>query len=127
VSTQEDPRQTAVVALVQDLFFGGRIRATGQACGVPVRLVRSQKALLDAAGAGAALVLVDLEARSVDVPAAIRAVKARAPGLAVVGFGAHVNTAALQAGQAAGADRVLARSAFTRELPALLRGAVERR
>jgi DNA-binding NarL/FixJ family response regulator len=124
VTAQADPRESVVVGLVQDLFFAGRIRAAGEACGVPVRLVRGEQALLEAA-AGAGLVLVDLEARSVDAAAAIRALKARAPGVVVVGFGAHVNTAALLAGRAAGADRVLARSAFTRELPALLRSAAQ--
>jgi DNA-binding NarL/FixJ family response regulator len=122
---EDVPTTSPVVGLVRDLFFAGRLRAAGEAVGVAVRLARTEQALLDAVAAGARLVLVDLEATSPDAAAAIRAVKARPTGAVVVGFAAHVNTAALQRGREAGADRVLVRSAFTRELPALLRAAAE--
>jgi hypothetical protein len=42
-------------------------------------------------------------------------------GVPVIAFGAHVQGAALVAARAAGADRVLARSAFVNALPGLLR------
>jgi hypothetical protein len=42
--------------------------------------------------------------------------------LLVVAFGSHLDREALQAARSAGADRVLARSAFVRELQPLLRG-----
>ncbi len=86
-------------------------------------LLRSAHALLDAAGARTPRrVLIDLDARGIDAPALIRALKAdvRTAASEVVAFVAHVNEPAIAAARLAGADRVLARSAFVRLLPSLL-------
>jgi DNA-binding NarL/FixJ family response regulator len=122
--TQErDGAVQTVVALAPDLFFAGKIRGAATALGVPLRLVNGEEQLLVALREPTRVVLVDLEARGIDAPAAIRAARAVVgDGARIIGFASHVNTAALGAGRAAGADRVLARSAFARELPALLRG-----
>jgi CheY-like chemotaxis protein len=112
-----------IVAAVNDLMFGSRIRAAAQQAGVSAVFVRTAADLLERA-ATANLVLLDLETRWLDAPATISALKgatqtARVP---VVVFGAHVDADALKAARDAGADRVLARSAFVKLLPELLRG-----
>jgi DNA-binding NarL/FixJ family response regulator len=112
-----------IVALAADLLFASRIRAAARAAGVDAVLFRSAEALLEAALARAPRrVLIDLDARGVDAPALIRALKAdaRTGASEVVGFVSHVNEAAIAAARDAGADRVLARSAFVRLLPSLL-------
>jgi CheY-like chemotaxis protein len=60
----------------------------------------------------------------VDVPALIARLKSdpETATIPVIAFGSHVNAEALRAAREAGADRVLARSAFVRDLPALLGG-----
>lgn len=112
-----------IVAAVNDLMFGSRIRAAAQQAGVSAVFVRAPADLLERA-ATADLVLLDLETRWLDVPAAINALKGAAPTAAVpiVVFGSHVEGEALSAAREAGADRVLARSAFVKLLPGLLRG-----
>jgi CheY-like chemotaxis protein len=114
--------QLTVVAAVNDLLFGARIRGAAQQAGVTVTFARSPDALLEQA-AGARLVLLDLETRWLDAPALIARLKSepRMAGVPVIAFGAHVQGAALVAARAAGADRVLARSAFVNALPGLLR------
>ncbi|HEX6135001.1 MAG TPA: hypothetical protein VFZ24_13625 [Longimicrobiales bacterium] len=112
-----------VVAAVADLVFGSRIRAAAEQAGIRCVFVRSGELLAEHAPA-ADLVLLDLETRWLDAPADIAALKAdpvtaRTP---IVAFGPHVDEAALVAAREAGADRVLARSAFVRLLPELLRG-----
>lgn len=110
-----------VHALVADLFFRARIETTASALGVPVAFARDRAELEAGLGDGPALVLVDLGHAAADPPGAIAALKARDPAPAVVAFGSHVDGPALAAAREAGADRVLARSAFTERLPDLLR------
>lgn len=113
----------AVVALCPDLVFASRVRGTGNAHGVGVRVVRSASGLEETVGEpGVRLALVDLTAAADGVDAVARA-KAREPGLRVVAFGRHDDTEALRSARAAGADQVLARSAFVQRLPDLLREA----
>jgi CheY-like chemotaxis protein len=103
-------------------MFAGRIRGTAGAAGRSVVLARRPQEVLDAVRAGAVRVLLDLDARSVDVPALIRALRedAATRHAEIIAWVSHVRTDAIAEAREAGADRVLARSAFVRELPALL-------
>ena len=101
-------------------MFGSRIRAAAQAAGVTAVFVKSAEELV-ARAEGADLVLLDLQTRWLDAPSAIRSLKTGpAAAVSVIAFGPHVEGAALVAAREAGADRVLARSAFVKELPGLL-------
>ncbi len=66
------------------------------------------------------LLIVDLNITAVDPMAAIRLAKGHAAGPRVVGFLSHVQVDLAAAARAAGADQVMARSAFTAQLPELL-------
>ena len=112
----DDPG-TGVVALVADLMFASRIR--GPAPGS--KTVHSPAALLDLLGPDTRLVLIDLHTRG--ALEAIPAARKAAPDATIVAFGSHVETDALTAAREAGADRVMARSAFVRELPGLVQAA----
>src|SRR5690606_12170770 len=118
-----EPAPAPILALAADLIFASRIRATATAVGATVHVVRSAEELLTRARETAPrLVLIDLEARAGDPAGAIRQLRATPETAAVpiVAFASHVNREAIEAARAAGASRVLARSAFVRELPALL-------
>jgi DNA-binding NarL/FixJ family response regulator len=111
-----------VHALLEDLFFRSRIEATAAAAGVGLLVSRTLKELrenIDASGAGG--VLVDLGIGTREAAEAIRALKQGPTPPIVVAWGSHVDAEALEGARGAGADRVLARSAFTRRLPDLLR------
>ena len=101
VDTGADADPGRVVALVADLMDRSRLGAA-----IPgIEFTR------DAAGrAGAAVVIVDL-ARLRDLAAELAAVRAAAPAARILGFGPHVEGAALEAARAAGADLVLPRLA----------------
>ena len=103
-----------IAALVADLMFASRIR--GPAPGA--KTVHNTDGLLKVLGPRTRLVLVDLHARG--ALEAIPGIREAAPESTIVAFGSHVETDALQAARQAGADRVMARSAFVRELPALV-------
>ena len=110
-----------VVALVADLMFGSRIREA--AAGAPVRTARKLEAFLEACRSEPpTIAFVDLDddrLQPLDAVRALRALPATAT-LPVIGFVSHVNGARALEAQAAGCTRVLARSAFVSELPALL-------
>lgn len=111
-----------VHALLDDLFFRSRIEATAEAAGVRLIVSRTLAELIDRIDeAGGTGVLVDLSLGTPAAAEAIAALKRRPEPPVVVAWGSHVDAEALEAARAAGADRVLARSAFTRRLPDLLR------
>jgi CheY-like chemotaxis protein len=119
---EHSDRSRTIIAAVNDLMFGSRIRAAAQQAGVSAVFVRSAGELA-ARAAQADLILLDLETRWLDAPASIAVLKADAAtaSVPIVAFGSHVDGDALLAARAAGADRVLARSAFVKALPDLLR------
>jgi CheY-like chemotaxis protein len=114
-----------VVAVVDDLFFAARIRATGEQVGVTVEVARDADALVAKARQDPpALVILDLQAQRLDPLALVARLKADAQLRAVplVGFLSHVEVELQQRARATGIDRVLPRSAFTKQLPELLLG-----
>lgn len=108
------PDQAKVVALTADLMFAARIRGAAPAAVT----VQSLDRLLEKVGESTRLVLVDLQAR--EAIATVSRVREHAPAARVVAFGPHVDADALSAAEAAGADRVMPRGAFVRELSVLV-------
>jgi DNA-binding NarL/FixJ family response regulator len=120
-----DARSPVVVALARDLMFVGRLVAEARSVGVPMIIVREPAKLTEAASA--ALLLVDLNLPGA-IPAFVawRASRGGTPAPVVVGFVAHTDATTIATARAAGIDRVLARSAFVAQLPALLDETVAR-
>lgn len=112
-----DPDGIAIVALVADLMFASRIRGPAP----DAKTGSDPEALRGGLGPATRLILVDLHARG--AVAAIPGFREAAPSATLVAFGSHVETETLQAARDAGADRVMARSAFVRELPGLVAAA----
>ena len=111
----------SVIALPADLVFASRLRTTAQQAGVSALVVRTEAEFEEALQSEPrALALIDLDARKVDAPALIRRLRAAGAQNRIIAFGSHVATESLKAAREAGADRVMARSAFVRELPLLL-------
>ncbi len=102
-----------VVAVVTDLFFQSRISSAARVAGRTIRYVTSVEAI-----GPCRLALVDLDATA-DVLTLIPALKAQGAER-VVAFGPHVDTERRKLAREVGADRVLAKSKFVTELPALL-------
>ncbi len=115
----------AVLALVADLIFAARIQGAARAAGTTVETLRSAADLLArAAAAPPRLILVDLDVRASSPAGVIARLKEEAATaeVPVVAFVSHVREDAIAEARAAGADRVMARSAFVRELPGLMEG-----
>jgi CheY-like chemotaxis protein len=120
-----DTENAPVLAAAADLLFAARMRAAAEAAQVPLHLARAGDDLAaQVLAVRPRLVLLDLDARWLDAPALIRRLKSDAAtsDIPVVCYVSHVREAMIAAARTAGADRVLARSAFVRVLPELLRG-----
>lgn len=113
-----------LVAIEDDLMFLSRIREAATATGAEVKVARNAAALLAACEAGASLVLANLDSARLPVFEAVRELRAlpRFAAVNVTGYLSHVHAERAQEARDAGFDRVLARSAFVRELPALIAG-----
>jgi CheY-like chemotaxis protein len=115
---------TSVIAVVDDLFFGAKLLETAERLKVSLRLVRSLEDLeAQARVCRPALLIFDLNAETCQPLQAIRRVKAD-PDLKdtpALGFVSHVQQDLKAAATEAGCDRIMARSAFTAQLPDILR------
>lgn len=116
------PRPVLLVS--SDLLFRSRIDEAARSAGVTLRVATTAERLERhlATGFVPGLVIVDLECQSLDPVAAIERVR-KLPGgaeLRIVAYASHSNVEAIKAGRAAGANNILARSAFVAQLPDLL-------
>src|SRR5262245_37538902 len=109
--------------MVQDLFFGARIRETARQLGLDCETLRDPAALVDRAAAVLPrVIIVDLSARSGDPAAAVRGLRAdpRTRELFVVGYLFDAQDEIIREARAAGCDKVLSRGGLTQKLPDLL-------
>jgi len=110
-----------VLALVTDLIFSTKITGTGRSVGVAVRVVKSEAALSAALEEQRPVaVLVDMNAEGPNGLAAIELCRAHTSEPEVIAYLSHVQKELAEQASAAGAHRVMPRSVFSAELPALL-------
>ena len=118
-----------VVALVDDLFFLAKIRETAKAVGVPVVACDARRGVAAVAEAQPQIILLDLNSRALPAVSWIRDLKSdpATQSIPIVGFVSHVQEQLIAEARAAGCDSVMARSAFTKNLPEILKGAANNR
>lgn len=111
-----------ILAVVEDIFFLAKIQQTARQLGITVEPVVPDALQDSLTGCRAGAILLDLNHRSGKAIASLQDVKTdpATRSIPVVAFLSHVQTDLAQAARAAGCDRVMARSAFSRQLPELL-------
>lgn len=112
-----------MVAAVEDLLFRSKIGETADALGVEASFPRSPKKLEDAINSSPPdLLILDLNSSRFEPLNLLRTLKGdgRTKDLKTVGFLSHVQKDLAVAAKEAGCDRVMARSAFTKDLPKVL-------
>ena len=117
-----------IIAVLDDLFFASKIRGTGEHVGARVVFSKSiPDAVAKARDEAPALIIADLNAGCCDVLELARALKGddALSGVPLLGFFSHIQTELQQAAVAAGYDRVMPRSAFTKNLAEILTGSGE--
>ncbi len=114
-----------VVAAVEDLLFRSKIGETAAQLGVEASFPRSPKKLEDALKASPPdLLILDLNSSRFEPLSLLQSVNSdeATKGVKTVGFLSHVQKDLAVAAKEAGCDRVMARSAFTKDLPKVLAG-----
>lgn len=115
-----------ILAVLDDLLFGSKIRATAAQLGLPLAFARSSEAALDEMRKTApSLVIFDLNNPRTDPMGTVAAMKrdAALANIPTVGFVSHVDTATIEAARAAGVGDVMARSSFAQRLAEILAAA----
>jgi len=112
-----------ILALEKDLFFSVKMRDTLGHHGIEVKTVRTLPAFEQGLAASGeekpALVIVNTATKGVDWEEAIH--QARASGFTVLAFGSHMDLEARAKALQAGAQRVVANSKFTSDMPGLVK------
>lgn len=114
---------THILALEKDLFFAVKIRDTLRHHDIEAKTARNlaifEQALAITGEEKPALVIVNIANQGVDWAEAIR--QARARGYPVLAFGSHMDLDARTRAIEAGAQRVVANSKFTSDMPGLVK------
>ena len=112
-----------ILAVVDDIFFLAKIQQTARQLGLTVEPVSPDALHASLADNGPGAILLDLNHRSGKAIAVLESLKSvpATCSIPVVAFLSHVQTDLAKAAHAAGCHRVMARSAFSQQLPMLLR------
>jgi hypothetical protein len=115
-----------IFAFVDDLFFLAKIQETARKLNVKVEFVKTDKDLLERMKQNGeetpSLLIFDLNNANAKPLSAIPKLKAKLKkGTSIIGFLSHVQGDLKQKAHEAGCDMVLPRSAFSQNLPQLLR------
>ncbi|MDD5541737.1 MAG: hypothetical protein PHX83_01025 [Acidobacteriia bacterium] len=112
------------IALVGDLFFATRIEDAAKQLGIPLQLVSSEQSLYSELKAGnVGSVIVDLNFDSQNAARIISKAKSLS-NARILGFLSHVQEELATAARHAGADAVVPRSFFAKNLGAILQGSI---
>ena len=111
-----------LIGVVDDLLFVVKIKDAAIRSGLQPKFVKGEEEALAAVADPPLLVIVDLNAHSVDPIELIRKIKSDGrQKVPVLAFVSHVQGELKQQAHDAGADMVMARSAFSTNLPQILK------
>jgi hypothetical protein len=109
--------------LCDDLIFASRVEGTAAALGLPFRSMKTVGELLHfARQTPPRCVIIDVHAPGLVIGELVGELAGMTPRPFIVGYGSHVDAAALKGARDAGCDVVWPRSKFVEELPASLPG-----
>src|SRR5258705_12545482 len=112
-----------VLAILDDLFFRVKIADAAKRAGLAIDFVKSEKEAFEKAGDDPLLIIVDLNCLSVNPIEVITALKANeaTKGISLLDYVSHVQGELKQKAHDCGCDMVMARSAFSLNLPQILK------
>jgi len=118
-----DYHQLVILAILDDLLFTSKMRATAKQIGATLSVAKSREAALAEMRAHSpTLVILDLNNPRTDPLGIIADMKqdSALAGIPTVGFVSHVHTELIDAARKAGVHDVMARSMFAERLPQIL-------
>ncbi len=115
--------QKKVLAVVSDLFFSVKLTDAAKRSGLSLEFVKEPKEVLDKAQEKPSLIIFDLNLESAQPLKLIAKLKGKSEtkGISLIGYLSHIQGELKQQAQEAGCDMVLARSAFSQNLPQIFK------
>ena len=112
-----------ILAVLDDLFFTVKINEAAKRNGLSVEYAKTQKDALDKAAQKPLLIILDLNAAAVQPLDFASKLKSdpELKSISVIAYLSHVQGELKQKAHEAGLDMVLARSAFSQNLPQILK------
>ncbi len=112
-----------VLAILEDLFFTVKINESVKRAGLAITFVKSEHDALEQAKQHPTLIIMDMNFAGVDPLNLIRKLKAdeHTRRINLLGYLSHIQGELKLQAQEAGCDMVLARSAFSQNLPQILK------
>jgi CheY-like chemotaxis protein len=122
----KEDANSRIFAFIEDLFFMAKIQETARKLNVKVEFVKTDKDMMDKMQQNGeekpSLIIFDLNNNSVKPLSLIPKLKNKLKkGTSIIGFLSHVQGDLKQKAHEVGCDMVLPRSAFSQNLPQLLR------
>lgn len=117
------PERKKILAVLEDLFFTVKINESAKHAGLPIQFVKSETDVMENAKTGPALIILDLNFQGIEPLKLIAKLKSDedTKSISLIGYLSHVQGELKQQAQQAGCDMVLARSAFSQNLPQILK------
>jgi PleD family two-component response regulator len=118
---KQEPKK--VLAVVSDLFFSVKITEAAKRAGMALEFVKDPHDLMEKSKTRPTLIIFDLNFDGVNPLELIAKLKASAEtkGISLIGYLSHIQGELKQAAQEAGCDMVMARSAFSQNMPLIFK------
>ncbi len=118
---KQEPKR--ILAVVTDLFFSVKLIEAAKRAGLALEFVKDSTEVLERAKTKPSLIVLDLNFDAANPIKLISRLKADAEtkGISLIGYLSHLQAELKQQAQEAGCDMVLARSAFSRNLPQIFK------
>jgi len=112
-----------VLAVVNDLFFSVKLTEAAKRSGLALEFVKDAEQVIERASGKPSLIIFDLNFDAVQPLKLIAKLKAtpETKGVSLIGYLSHVQVELKQKAQEAGCDMVMARSAFSQNLPQIFK------
>ena len=118
---KQEPKR--VLAVVSDLFFSVKLTEAAKRAGLALEFVKESKDVLEKAKDKPSLIIFDLNFDSAQPLTLISKLKGNTAtkGISLIGYLSHIQAELKQQAQEAGCDMVLARSAFSQNMPQIFK------
>jgi PleD family two-component response regulator len=116
-------QEKRVLAVVTDLFFSVKLSDAAKRAGLALEFVKDSDQVLEKAKDKPSLIILDLNFESANPLNLISKLKGSSDtkGISLIGYLSHVQVELKQQAQEAGCDMVLARSAFSQNMPQIFK------
>jgi PleD family two-component response regulator len=118
---KQEPRR--IMAVVTDLFFSVKLTDAAKRAGLSLEFVKDSNEILEKAKTLPSLIIFDLNFEAVNPVKLITKLKesSETKGISLIGYLSHIQVDLKQQAQEAGCDMVLARSAFSQNMPQIFK------